>query len=268
MSDAKISELISLLSKQIELQERRLNEQAKLQQEQLKVQQEQMSAIISKVCNNAEAKGCTDKEFTPFDPSSELWFDYHSRFLTFSEANRISDERKPLTFLTSQSREIYKLVQTAGAQLDTPTDINSLTWPQILDIMKRNFGDQCFLVRERYRFYTETKRDSGESIQELASKIRLKAMNCDFGSVKNPLEEALKTAFVCAVNNESVLRTIFHKHSEDLSFNEVVEIAKEVEGAMNTAKAQLKDNPSQGRRTSKETAVEPRISAKGVLLQL
>ncbi|KII71826.1 hypothetical protein RF11_01370 [Thelohanellus kitauei] len=91
----------------------------------------------------------------------------------------------------------------------------------------------------------ETKRASGESIQELPTKIRLNAMNCDYGSVKNPLKEALKTDFVCAFNNVSVLRTTLYKHSGELLFNEMVEIAKELEGVMNTPKAQLKDNHSE-----------------------
>ncbi|KII68922.1 hypothetical protein RF11_03831 [Thelohanellus kitauei] len=38
--------------------------------------------------------------------------------------------------------------------------------------------------------------NKGESIQGLASKIRSKAMTCDFDSIKNPLDEALKAMLI------------------------------------------------------------------------
>ena len=49
-----------------------------------------------------------------------------------------------------------------------------------------------------------------ESIQELASRIRHDAVTCDFQSVKDPLDEALRTRFICFVDNEAALNALFN----------------------------------------------------------
>ena len=41
----------------------------------------------------------------------------------------------------------------------------------------------------------------GETIQELAANIRQAAATCDFANIKNPLDEALQTRFICSINN-------------------------------------------------------------------
>ena len=53
------------------------------------------------------------------------------------------------------------------------------------------------------------KRKPGETIPELASRIRQDAATCDFQSIKDPLDEALRTKFICSVDNEAVLKTLF-----------------------------------------------------------
>ncbi|KII72658.1 hypothetical protein RF11_15166 [Thelohanellus kitauei] len=181
----------------------------------------------------------TGGKFEPFVPAIKLWKEYLSRFRTFTGANLISDHRLLLTFLTNQSKEIFHLLKTAASQMNVPKDVNDLSWDEILEMMGTNFNSKTFVVGERHRFYTEIKRKSGETIQELASRVREKATTCDFPGIKDPLDEALKTVFICSVNNEAILKAIFHKSSNELSFSEVVEIAAEVEEASHSAKAQM-----------------------------
>ena len=66
---------------------------------------------------------------------------------------------------------------------------------------------------------------------------------CDFPSISNPLDDAVRTCFMCAVGNEGVLRAIFRKNA-DVTFTEAVAIASEVEEATKTAKAQLHSRSS------------------------
>ena len=54
-------------------------------------------------------------------------------------------------------------------------------------------------VRERFKFWSDMKRKPGETITELASRIRQDAATCDF--IKDPLDEALRTKFICSVDN-------------------------------------------------------------------
>ncbi|KII71252.1 Transposon Tf2-11 polyprotein [Thelohanellus kitauei] len=56
--------------------------------------------------------------------------------------------------------------------MHVPKDVNHLTWDEILETMGRNFGCKTFVIRERYRFYTETKRKPCETVQEFASRAQ------------------------------------------------------------------------------------------------
>ena len=48
-----------------------------------------------------------------------------------------------------------------------------------------------YVVRERFKFWSEMRRKPGETIQELAARIRQDAVTCDFPRIKDPLDEAL-----------------------------------------------------------------------------
>ena len=68
--------------------------------------------------------------------------------------------------------------------------------------MTDQFDPNHFVVRERFKFWSEMKRRPGETIQELAARIRQDASTCDFPSITDPLDEALRTRFICSVSNE------------------------------------------------------------------
>ena len=66
------------------------------------------------------------------------------------------------------------------------------------------------------KFWSDMKRKPGETIPELASRIRQDAATCDFQSIKDPLDEALRTKFICSVDNEAVLKTLFKLKDDEL----------------------------------------------------
>jgi len=70
--------------------------------------------------------------------------------------------------------------------------------------MKQQFDPKRFIVRERFKFWSEMQRKPGESILELAARIRQAAASCDFSAIQDPLDEALRTHFICSINNEAV----------------------------------------------------------------
>ena len=57
-------------------------------------------------------------------------------------------------------------------------------------------------------------RKHGETLQELLSRIRQDAVTCDFQSNKDPLEEALRTRFICSMDNEAVLKALFRFYND------------------------------------------------------
>ena len=112
-------------------------------------------------------------------------------------------------------------------------------------MMIQNFNPKRFIVRERFRFWTELKRQPGKTIQELAAKIRTAASTCDFPSIEDTLDEALRTRFMCSVDNEAVLKSLFKIPEDELTFNRAVEIATEVEESAKVGKATVNGTPDE-----------------------
>ena len=98
------------------------------------------------------------------------------------------------------------MLSKLAAQETPPRDKNDLTMDQILTYMKTQFYPKRYVVRERFRFWSDMKRRLEESIQELASRICQPAATCNFVSIEDPLSEAMRTRFMCSVNNELVLK--------------------------------------------------------------
>ena len=77
------------------------------------------------------------------------------------------------------------------------------------------------------------------------------ATTCDFLAIKNPLDEAMRTCFICAINNETVLKSVFREPEERLTFSKAVDIATEVEEAPKTAQAQVYSTPEEVHKIQK-----------------
>lgn len=75
------------------------------------------------------------------------------------------------------------------------------------------------------------KRRPGESILELAARIHHDAVTCDFVSIKNPLDEAMRTRFMCSVNSKAVLKALFKVKDAELTFAKAIAVAVETEDA-------------------------------------
>ena len=251
-----MEKLIELLQQQIASQERRHEEQERRHEEQERRHEEQMIELQRRhedqtkllqevmaarprnpeVPTAATTQVAATPNFTAFDSSSELWKDYWSRFCTFTNAHSVPIAKMPKVFLTNQTSSVYKMLSNLAAQETPPRDINDLTMDQISTYMKAQFDPKRFVVRERFRFWSEMKRKPGESIQELASRIRQAAATCDFASIEDPLNEALRTRFMCSVNNEAVLKALFKINADELTFTKAIEVAIETEDAAKVAK--------------------------------
>nr|KAG5695889.1 hypothetical protein BaRGS_017327 [Batillaria attramentaria] len=85
------------------------------------------------------------------------------------------------------------------------------------------------------------ERKPGETLQELAARIRQDAATCDFPSIQDPQDEALRQRFICSVNNEAVLKALFKVKDTELDFAKAVKIAIETEDAAKVAKETVYD---------------------------
>ena len=234
---SEISELILLLNKQHQ-------EQNKQHQEQMTMLQEQIKILQSSLNNRRENVPTPMASFQPFDSTSELWTDYLARFRTFVTANSIPDNKQAQIFLTNQSNSVYKMLSNLAAQQQPVKSIHELTMNDIQTFMAEQFDPKRFVVRERFKFWSDMKRKPGETITELASRIRQDAATCDFQSIKDPLDEALRTKFICSVDNEAVLKTLFKLKDDELKFSNAIRVAQEVEEAAKVAKETVHGQPS------------------------
>ena len=245
---SEISELILLLNKQHQEQMAVLRdehrEQNKQHQEQMTMLQEQLKTLQSSLNNPRENVPTPMASFQPFDSTSELWTDYLARFRTFVTANSIPDNKQAQIFLTNQSNSVYKMLSNLAAQQQPVKSIHELTMNDIQTFMAEQFDPKRFVVRERFKFWSDMKPKPGETIPELASRIRQDAATCDFQSIKDPLDEALRTKFICSVDNEAVLKTLFKLKDDELKFSNAIRVAQEVEEAAKVAKETVHGQPS------------------------
>ena len=63
------------------------------------------------------------------------------------------------------------------------------------------------------------QRKPGETVPELAARIRQDAAKYDFDAIKDPQDEAMQTRFICSIGNEAVLKAIFKVSDEELTFS-------------------------------------------------
>jgi len=110
-----------------------------------------MKAILQLLANPAQsgqvlqpATTSATPTFSPFDSTSELWKDYWSRFLAFTRAHAVPDDRKAQVFLPN------RLLSNLAAQETPPREINDLSMDQIVAYMKVQFDPTRFVIRERF----------------------------------------------------------------------------------------------------------------------
>ena len=71
----------------------------------------------------------------------------------------------------------------------------------------------------------------------------------DLKQKKNPLDEAMRTCFICVINNEAVLKSVFREPEEKLTFSKAVDIATEVEAAKSPKQQRPKCSQNQRKST-------------------
>ena len=152
------------------------------------------------------------------------------------EAHSVQENKRYQIFLTNQSPVTFKLLDNLAKQKSPPMDINSLTMKAIGEFMLEQFHPKRFVVRERYTFGAEMRRKPGETIRDLAARIRQDAVTCDFSSITNPQDEAMTTRFICSCENQSVLKALFKIKDDDLSFSRAIEIATQIKDTAKCAK--------------------------------
>ena len=191
--DGKDRQHKEAMQQQLEAMERQHMEEKRQHQEQMEalMQLVQPAARGELSTTSTTGHASATPDFEPFDPTSELWPDYWDRFCTFAGAHSVSEERVSHIFLTNQSKAVYKDLANVAQQQTPPKKINDLTMDEIISFMKTQYDPKRFVVHERFKFWSDMQRRPGETLKELAARIRHDATTCDFSSIRNPLDEAV-----------------------------------------------------------------------------
>ena len=91
-------------------------------------------------------------------------------------------------------------------QQDPPKAVNELSMENINAFMEQQYDSKRFVVRERFRFWSNMQCKPGETAQELAARMHQEEATCDFTSIRDPQDEALHTKFICSIGNEAGLK--------------------------------------------------------------
>ena len=127
-------------------------------------------------------------------------------------ASFIPKKRAAQVFLKNQTTTVYKVLSTLARQ-----QMPLISSPWITAFMESQFDPKRFIVRERFKFWSNTQRKPGDTVQELAARIRQDAAKCDFTSIKDPQDEAMRTRLICAINDEAVLKAVLKINDDDLT---------------------------------------------------
>ena len=70
---------------------------------------------------------------------------------------------------------------------------------EIQTFMDSEFDSKHSIIRGRFKFLSDMQRRPGETLHELTARIRKDASTCDFESVADPQDEALRQRFICSI---------------------------------------------------------------------
>ena len=167
---AETTELIKLLADQIQVQRQQMEQQAQHHREEmhtlLKILdfQKHGTGEADSRTHHPQLSTAAIPPFAAFDSTSELWPDYWSRFCTFVVTNAVPEQRQAQVFLTNQTAAVYKQLANLATQQTPPKDINKSAMSEIVNFMKEKFDPKLFIVRERFKFWSDMQRKPGETL--------------------------------------------------------------------------------------------------------
>ena len=132
--------------------------------------------------------------FTAFDSTAELWTDYYPRFLTFIKAHSVPETKIAQIFLTTQTVSVYKLLQSLASQQQPPINNNESDMETLAQFMTEQYNPKLFVIRERYKLWSDFRKKHNKSVTEFAARIRQNAVTCDFGSITDAQDDAMRTS--------------------------------------------------------------------------
>ena len=97
--------------------------------------------------------------------------------------------------------------------------------------MKGQTDPKHYVIREWLKYWSSISFIPVASIQELAARIRHDAVMRNFTAIRDPLDVAMRTYFMCSASNEAVLKAPFKFKEEKLTFAKAIDLNEDRGGS-------------------------------------
>lgn len=159
-----------------------------------------------------------------FNPKLNDWTIHEKRVSQFFIVNNITDgDIKRSLLLNTLTEEAYKLL----GNLTVPAEPEDTSYDDIIKYLKEFYAPTRAIFAERYRFYSEKKKEE-ESLSEWAARCRSLSVHCNFGV---HLSMVLRDKFIMGLPGGKVLDRLFAEEETTATFESVLELARKTETA-------------------------------------
>lgn len=166
-----------------------------------------------------------------FSIKSGNWTGYVERLEMYFLVNKVSDDLKLPTLISTVGEETYELLST----LASPRKPSELQYKTAVVLLSAHLEPKPSRLAERFKF-RQRRQLSNESVADYIAELKRLAKTCQFGST---LEDNLCDQLVCGLNSEIIRQRLFAESSVD--YNSAVALALSLEAAERNALA-VEDN--------------------------
>ncbi|GAB0092633.1 uncharacterized protein DMENIID0001_076400 [Sergentomyia squamirostris] len=166
-----------------------------------------------------------------FVSSVHDWNVYSERLEQYFLVNDIPEEKRSALLISVIGNDTYKSLR----DLCHPALPKDKPFEELCDLLKKQYGPQVSVFRERNNFY-HAKQYDYESVSAWYARLKTLSVDCKFG---DHLESILSDRFISGLRNPAVLDRICEE-------DETLTLAKAVEIAMNK-ESSVMDGRSYGR---------------------
>ncbi|KAM3960695.1 LOW QUALITY PROTEIN: uncharacterized protein ACR2FA_005288 [Aphomia sociella] len=149
-----------------------------------------------------------------FDHKNGEWSIFKGRLSQFLKVNNVKEDNRSAIL-------IYRLVRN----LAYPTDIETLNYEQLIDLLDKHFKQK--LCSDKSRFYGAT-RSPDETLGDWAARLRGLASYCNFGTA---LETIITDRLVLGLGSGPERDKLFEQNVSTLDLTRALEMAEQAESA-------------------------------------
>ncbi|XP_061705624.1 uncharacterized protein K02A2.6-like [Cydia pomonella] len=163
-----------------------------------------------------------------FDVRNGQWASFVDRLEMYFLVNDIAEDRRLPTLIATMGDEAYELL----VNLASPKKPSTLTYSQVVELMRQHLQPKPSALAERYRF-RQKRQGINEDVTSYVAELKKMSRHCEFGE---SLSDNLRDQFICGLRNDVIRQRLFAE-DDTITFVEAVKLACSLEAAEKDAAA-------------------------------